>query len=80
MPSVLRVILARVIGALVAGLVAYFAGKGITIDKETIEAVITVMMTVFTILYGLIHTAINARINPHDVSSPTVAAIQTEKR
>ena len=73
MPAVLRVVLGRLLGALIAGVVAWLAGKGIEIDQQTIDAAIAFLLTVFTIVYSLIHTAINAHINPKDVSSPAVA-------
>lgn len=71
LPDWLRVILGRVIGSAVAGLVTWLAGKGINIDQHSADAIISVGLTIFTVVYSLVHTFVNAHINPRDVSSPS---------
>jgi cation transporter-like permease len=83
MPALLRVILARLVGSVVAALVTWLASKGFDVPtkvtEELVTEIVTVLLTVFSIVYGLVHTAISAKINPKDVSSPTAAEL-TAKR
>lgn len=74
MPAFLRPIFSRIIGALVGGFAAYLAGKGFTIDQQTIDASVTVLMTIFTIVYSLVHRAVDVKVNPKDIASPSKAA------
>jgi hypothetical protein len=79
MPAVLRVVLARIIGALLGGLVAWLAGKGIQSTQANVDLVISALLTIFTIVYGLVHTDSQALdINPGRIFPSQVA--QLEKR
>jgi hypothetical protein len=77
MPAALRVILARILGSLAGGIAAWLVGKGFTVDQNTIDAFVTVLLFVFGVVYSIVHTIISARINPKDVSSPTAAKRNT---
>lgn len=74
MPDFLRPVLGRIFGAVAGGVAAWLVGKGFTVDQQTIDAFVTVMLTVFTIVYSLVHKAISAKINPTDAARISTAA------
>jgi uncharacterized membrane protein (DUF441 family) len=80
MPALLRVLLGRYIGVLVGAFVTWLAGKGIVVTQENVDFVVTALVGIFGVVYSTIHTLVNARINPKDVSSPTIAAAQAQER
>lgn len=77
MPNFLRPILARLAGALVAGLVTWLAGKfGVIISEDVkgqlTEGVVATMLTLFTVVYALVHKAVSVKTNPMDAASPSM--------
>lgn len=76
--NLLRLVIARTIGGLIATLSAWLMIRyGIIVDDsaqaELTSNVVAVMMTIFTILYPLIHKLINRKINPGDAASSHLA-------
>jgi hypothetical protein len=69
----LRVIVGRLAGVLAGALASYFAAKGINVAAHDISTVIIELTTVFVTVYGLAHTATNAKINPSGAPSPAIA-------
>lgn len=77
MIDMLRPFLSRVIGTVVGALVAWLAAKGINIDAKTqqqvIEALITIIIPVYSIAREIVHRLIDKRINPADAASTRIA-------
>lgn len=78
MPDILKVILARLIGAAVAGVATWlFAKYGILIPDEQkaqlTEAIVAAMMTIFTVVYAVVHKLASVKLNPADAATPTLA-------
>jgi sulfite exporter TauE/SafE len=69
----LRVIVARLAGVLAGAIASYLASRGINVASQDISTVIIELTSVFLTIYGLVHTATNARINPTAAASPTIA-------
>jgi hypothetical protein len=78
MPDFLRPVVARIAGALVAALVTWLASKyGVVIPEEAkgqlTEGTVAAMMTLFTVVYALVHKAVSVKTNPADAASPSLA-------
>ena len=75
----LRPILARLIASAVAGLAVYLAQRwNIILDADAqghlIESSLWVVLTVFSVIYSMVHKGINWKINPLDGAKPTVSS------
>lgn len=78
MPDFLRPVLARIAGALVGAVVTWLAAHfGIVVPEgaqvNLSESAVIIMMTLFSIVYALVHKAISAKTNPADAATPTLA-------
>jgi glucan phosphoethanolaminetransferase (alkaline phosphatase superfamily) len=73
----LRPFIARIIAALVSALAAYAAAHWhIVIPDDVIHNLAETIAELFGIgltVYSVVHTGINAKINPTDAASPRVA-------
>lgn len=73
-PDFLRPVLGRIFGSIAGAIAAWLVGKGFTVDQHTIDAFVSVMLFVFTIVYSLVHKAVSAKINPTDAARISTAA------
>jgi hypothetical protein len=78
MLDAIRPVLSRIIGSLVAGLAVWLTGKfGVVIDDNAkaklTEAGVVASLTIFSIVYSLVHKAIDHKINPLDTASPSLS-------
>ena len=73
--NILRPYLARVFASVAAG-VALWAGEhfGVNLLPEHVEAISAFLMTLALIVYGVVHKAINSRVNPTDAAKVDMAA------
>lgn len=69
-PSILKPYLSRVIGTLIAGFIAWLAGKNINVDGDTAQqataAIVGLALGVFGLLYGFLHKIFDKIFNPSD--------------
>jgi hypothetical protein len=73
MNSTVRVLLAPFCGLIAAAIVTWAASKGITINRENLTTALVELITVFATVFGIVHTPIQAKVNPANVSSPNLA-------
>jgi hypothetical protein len=77
MPAFLRPILARLIASVIAAFAAWLNNKyGVTLDAETTSGLVAVMLGSFGIVYAVAHRVIDAKVNPTDAASPSVAKVE----
>lgn len=78
MVDFIRPVLARIVGAVVAGVLTWLATKfGVVIPKETAgqltENLVAAMLVMFSIIYALVHRAVSVKTNPTDAAQPDLA-------
>jgi uncharacterized membrane protein len=77
MPYILRPIIARVVGIIVAALVTWLSTKfGITVsddDKQKLADGIITLVTIFATTYVVTHQTVSVKTNPSDSASPRLA-------
>lgn len=83
--SIVRLFLGRIIGAAVAGLATWLLAKfGIGLDEDTqakmTEVAVIVLMTVFTIIYSIVHKTADRKLNPGDAASAKLATSEKLER
>jgi len=79
MIDLLRPFVGRVIAAWIAALSGWLASTvGVEIAPEDQAAVINAGVGIALTVYAVLHRMIDARINPRDAASPTVAAADHE--
>lgn len=85
MPSWLRVIAGRIIGALAAGFVGWILAKlGIELAPEdrnaVADSVVAAGMTIVLIAYSLVHKIVDRKVNPGDTASGRLAEMAKVQR
>jgi len=81
-PDWIRPILSRLVGVAVASLVTWLASKYGIIVPESAKTKLTedgvvVLMTMFGLVYALVHRGVSIQSNPTDAAKPSVAASDT---